>query len=239
MSSLRKKFYLVVQAAVVVASTSSYNNVLADVPNKDIQASSTTSSTAPSGGTNSNNNNDKDQKTCENGNVGEDGTCSISELQKIKDDYTDDCGVWLAPSTLPGAGLGMFAGKNFAQGESFMPSGDPVIPIVDILMHQRGRTRFIFLWDEYTWNGNSLGTLCIYKCVYFLLFICWSAWAGNKKGYIILTHTCICVFFKGLVMKLSKNAMPVLRVRRLDFFVCARSALRRNLYQFLNSFSFI
>jgi hypothetical protein len=37
---------------------------------------------------------------------------------------TTQCGVYLAQSTLPGTGIGMFAGKNFAVGESIMAAGD-------------------------------------------------------------------------------------------------------------------
>ena len=68
--------------------------------------------------------------------------------------HLDQCGVWVAPSTLPGAGLGMFAGKDFEKSQPMLATGDIVIPIVDIMMHQRGRKKFIFLWDEYTWVSS-------------------------------------------------------------------------------------
>ena len=63
------------------------------------------------------------------------------------------CGVWLAKSTIPGAGFGMFAGKDFAKNEDLLPSGDVVIPVVDIDIHNG---RGLFLWDEYTWDGKEL-----------------------------------------------------------------------------------
>ena len=63
------------------------------------------------------------------------------------------CGLWLAPSTLPGAGLGMFAGQAFAKGD--LLQSDIVIPIVDFLQHNPGKAPF--LWDEYTWNAEALG----------------------------------------------------------------------------------
>jgi hypothetical protein len=84
-----------------------------------------------------------------------DGTCSAASAITA---HLDACGLWLAPSSLPGAGLGMFAGRDFAKDELLQETGDVVIPIVDIMMHQRGRGKFNFLWDEYTWNGRSLGT---------------------------------------------------------------------------------
>lgn len=92
---------------------------------------------------------EEESKDCV-GNGDDDGTC-------ISTAHLDDCNVWLAPSTLPGAGLGIYAGRNFTKGENLHLTGDIVIPIVDISMHQRGRGKFTFLWDEYTWNGRSLG----------------------------------------------------------------------------------
>lgn len=73
-------------------------------------------------------------------------SASIDELE---------CGVWLAKSTIPGAGLGMFAGKDFAKNEGLLSAGDVVIPLVDVDVHH-GRNS-AFLWDEYTWNGNEMG----------------------------------------------------------------------------------
>jgi hypothetical protein len=71
-----------------------------------------------------------------------------------------ECGIWLAPSTIPGAGLGMYAGRNFHHGDALqldytgVPVGDPVIPIVDIEAHN-GDKKFRMLWDEYTWRYVS------------------------------------------------------------------------------------
>ena len=68
-----------------------------------------------------------------------------------------ECGLWLAPSSLPGAGLGMYAGRGFKQGEAFQQSGDIVIPIVDLLRHNEYyQERWTFLWDEYTWGADGL-----------------------------------------------------------------------------------
>ena len=67
------------------------------------------------------------------------------------------CGVWSAKSTIPGAGFGMFAGKDFSKGEELLPSGDLVIPLVDMEIHHANAANYVFLWDEYTWNGNEMG----------------------------------------------------------------------------------
>ena len=70
---------------------------------------------------------------------------------------TRECGVYLAPSTIPGAGLGMFAGnRNYNKGDD-VTFGDVVIPIIerewntDDLPENITKT---FLWDEYTWSGD-------------------------------------------------------------------------------------
>lgn len=103
------------------------------------------------------------------------GTCSSSSSTtttsrstlKSNNNPDDECGVWLALSTLEGTGIGMFAGKEFTAGQPFMMAGDHMVPIVDILAHNRDKdknkhngdgndndnedARLFFLWDEYTW----------------------------------------------------------------------------------------
>lgn len=66
---------------------------------------------------------------------------------------SEECGVYLAPSTIPGAGLGMFAGKDFKAGER-VTWGDVIIPLVEISWNN-GNEYFFWLWDEYTW-GHSI-----------------------------------------------------------------------------------
>jgi hypothetical protein len=63
------------------------------------------------------------------------------------------CGIWFAKSSIPNSGLGMYAGRRFDEGEDMMASGDVVVPIVDMEMHQ-GKDRF-FLWDSYTWGARG------------------------------------------------------------------------------------
>jgi hypothetical protein len=80
---------------------------------------------------------------------------SISELQQSLQQELD-CGIWLAPSALQGAGLGMYAGRNFTKGERLQTRGDLAIAIVDIVAHNFDDAHFEFLWDEYTWNAADL-----------------------------------------------------------------------------------
>lgn len=80
-----------------------------------------------------------------------------------------ECGLYLAPSTIPGAGLGMYAGRAYQNRELLQAgdSGDIVIPIVDLRYHQylyggadgtstESPSQFAFLWDEYTWAAENL-----------------------------------------------------------------------------------
>jgi hypothetical protein len=64
------------------------------------------------------------------------------------------CGVWFAKSTIPGAGLGLFAGKDFQETESLLSTGDVVVSVVDGKFHRSNKYKF--LWDDYTWDGASL-----------------------------------------------------------------------------------
>jgi hypothetical protein len=66
-----------------------------------------------------------------------------------------ECGIYMAPSTIPGAGLGIFAGRAFRAHEPLQQSGDLALSIVDIVLHNND-SGFTFLWDEYTWNAEAL-----------------------------------------------------------------------------------
>ena len=56
------------------------------------------------------------------------------------------CGVYFAESTIPGAGYGMFAGRDFREGEQ-VTDGDVVVPIIELSWHT-GREDWNFLWEE-------------------------------------------------------------------------------------------
>jgi hypothetical protein len=103
-----------------------------------------------------------ENETCENPE-----TC-FDELSSSEDSYSEDsssedyseaipegnsdkCGVWVGLSSLPGTGIGMYAGKEFRVGDVLLPVGDIVIPIVD------EDEESFFLWDEYTWNAAFFG----------------------------------------------------------------------------------
>ncbi|KAI2513179.1 hypothetical protein MHU86_1217 [Fragilaria crotonensis] len=79
---------------------------------------------------------------------------TTANATNVVDDQEFTCGIWFAKSTIPGAGLGIFAGKDFDKGESVLPVGDVVIPLVDSKIHKH--RDYKFLWDEYTWEGVAL-----------------------------------------------------------------------------------
>ena len=93
-----------------------------------------------------------------------------SKCQTVLDDGTcvvpsnlEECGIWLAPSSIPGAGLGMYAGKDFKAGDNLQASGDIVIALVDLNSHQfQLGDDFFLLWDEYTWG--AVRELTVQRC---------------------------------------------------------------------------
>jgi SET domain len=79
---------------------------------------------------------------------------NVNKASHEEGNENTECGIYFAKSTIPGAGLGMFAGKFFAKNSLLIPDGDLVIPVVDIETHNTGS--WTFLWDEYTWDATSL-----------------------------------------------------------------------------------
>jgi SET domain len=81
------------------------------------------------------------------------------------DDNEADCGIYLAPSAIPGAGLGMYSGnKPIKEGEHVVPNnnggGDVIIPLIEMEWHtgyteDSDANRYFFLWDEYTWSWSN------------------------------------------------------------------------------------
>lgn len=68
-----------------------------------------------------------------------------------------ECGIWLAPSSLPNTGLGMYAGTNYSMGDFFQkPLGEIAIPVVDISWHNLD-PNFAYLWDSYLWDAGGSG----------------------------------------------------------------------------------
>jgi hypothetical protein len=65
-----------------------------------------------------------------------------------------ECGVYLAPSTIPGAGLGMYAGNNAYEKGDMVTLGDVVVPVFEMDWHM-GHESYDFLWEEYVWSFSQ------------------------------------------------------------------------------------
>jgi SET domain len=78
---------------------------------------------------------------------------SIPQREQLSSEPAQECGLYLAPSTIPGAGLGVFAGNRpYKDGERLGPP-DLMIPAYD-LDWNNGGDMYYFLWDEYTWSAS-------------------------------------------------------------------------------------
>ena len=65
------------------------------------------------------------------------------------------CGIYLAQSTIPGAGLGMFAGHYDYQENDLVGDSDLVIPVYDMKWNNFYNDDYVFLWEDYTWRAVS------------------------------------------------------------------------------------
>jgi hypothetical protein len=98
-------------------------------------------------------------------------------------DFGSTCGVYYAASTIPGAGYGLFAGKDFEINDWIMP-GDLVVPIVEINWHN-GHESYANLWEDYQWSARRYVCGAVWR-------VCVSTERTNKswceedpKGWIL------------------------------------------------------
>lgn len=83
-------------------------------------------------------------------------SCSAHAYSHKKDEEPR-CGIYLAPSTIPKAGLGIFAGDKEYNEDDIVALGDIVIPIVDYHWNNKGGPYedSFFLWGEYGWVSSN------------------------------------------------------------------------------------
>jgi hypothetical protein len=80
-------------------------------------------------------------------------TTTATTTTTTRTQQQQECGIYLAPSTIPGAGLGLFAGNRpYAVGDLVSPP-DQMIMVYDMDWHN-GNDHYSFLWDEYTWASG-------------------------------------------------------------------------------------
>ena len=64
------------------------------------------------------------------------------------------CDLYLAPSSIPGAGLGIYSGIPKDVGDT-VGNGDVCIPFLDIYWHNDNH--FFFPMSDYVWDGRVMG----------------------------------------------------------------------------------
>ncbi|CAB9510486.1 Guanylate cyclase [Seminavis robusta] len=137
---LRYLLLALLSASIIVCGDVNVNQETIQTENANVDASEETGTGEKKA--------EQDEPTCKN--PDSDGTC-------LPPSNLEECGIWLAPSSIPGAGLGMYAGRDFKKGEELQPSGEIVIPMIDINHHQYALgDQFFMLWDEYTWSATGL-----------------------------------------------------------------------------------
>ena len=85
----------------------------------------------------------------------EDATCD-SENGVCKADPSERCGLYLAPSTIPNAGLGVFTTRALQDGITIPMAGDLCIPVVDQHWHM-GHEEIFWPLKDYYWMGSVMG----------------------------------------------------------------------------------
>ncbi len=87
-------------------------------------------------------------------------------------EYNSDdiaCGIFIAPSSLPGAGLGIFAGKQYKKGDMILKADGPSIPIVDPDFSQKSMETWLNLFSDYVWD-DGISDPALYESNYTLEF---------------------------------------------------------------------
>ena len=69
------------------------------------------------------------------------------------DTEAHQCGLYLAPSTIPGAGLGVFTAHERNPGDPIHSHGEVCIPVIDLHLHSPDLQPFM----DYYWSGDNLG----------------------------------------------------------------------------------
>lgn len=82
------------------------------------------------------------------------------EAATITKNKNPKCTLYLAPSTIPNAGLGVFTSIPLPSGTLLPGGGDAVIPISDIDFHNDASAEeedYHWLFSEYLWSARSIG----------------------------------------------------------------------------------
>jgi hypothetical protein len=80
----------------------------------------------------------------------------VLQQESSSADATQEWAIYLAPSTIPGDGLGMFAGNKEYRTGDVVTDSDVMIPTFELEGHNNDndQTGFTYVWDQYHWNAN-------------------------------------------------------------------------------------
>lgn len=86
--------------------------------------------------------------------INDEDLCCDEEVESRSDAHT--CSVYLAPSSVRGASMGMFVTKAFKRGEMFHPADGPSIPIIEPdYGSARSREAWVDLFSGYWWGSGT------------------------------------------------------------------------------------
>ncbi len=72
-------------------------------------------------------------------------------------DYDYECSRYLAPSSIPNAGFGVFTTRDIKNDEPLLHMSDaPSIPITDIVLHTENEDQDFWSHVDYNWGGSGL-----------------------------------------------------------------------------------
>jgi hypothetical protein len=74
----------------------------------------------------------------------------------IPPESSSSCELFMAASTIPGAGLGIFTAKDLEEGD-YVGNGDVAIPLVEVPWHQGLTFDYFDPFADYVWDGGFLG----------------------------------------------------------------------------------
>lgn len=92
----------------------------------------------------------------------------------------EECGLYLAPSSIPGAGLGMYSGSKAYEKQELISDGDLMITQWDMDLNN-GDDEYYNLWNEYTWSGSKFTIL---NAKTSEIVLCWS----NYRIFCLTAH---------------------------------------------------
>jgi hypothetical protein len=79
-----------------------------------------------------------------------------NDIEEQKETHMNTCSVYLAPSSVPGGGLGMFTAKPVKKGDIILPADGPSIPIIDPDDSERSKEAWVDLFSGYWWESGTL-----------------------------------------------------------------------------------